>query len=367
MDLHEIIKQSKLLKPKSQQKMGENLFHLIDQIESSVILEGPYRLVLDSNIIMRLESYRQGVISEGLLSILLAFMLIKRLPYRFDMVVRPTVFYEYLRQKNLTSSHEHWRKFKELKDLVEEELGSKLFFDGIETYQGAEHYLNLIQSDSDKITTTLRSYQQKNWKFNFIQQAGCGFTGMLSSDARFVLIPPAFAAEALYVPMSLDYFDERKSSRFFIEYIEKNLIECERNDKEFIAKYNSKEEFLFTRILKLSPKGNLVGLADLDIYSTCNINNQFSDQSHSRYAPASAALTIDRNLALALRRSTSHHITSGEIVGGPDNADDFDAKMDAFKEEHKRIRESEKRHRIACEATKAFMEELLANEAFEAW
>lgn len=367
MDLQEIIKQSKLLKPKSHQKMVENLFHLIDQIESSVILEGPYRLVLDSNIIMRLESYRQGVISEGLLSILLAFMLIKRLPYRFDMVVRPTVFYEYLRQKNLTSSHEHWRKFKELKYLVEEELGAKLFFDGIETFQGAEHYLKLIQDDSDKISNTLRSYQQKNWQFNFVQRAGCGFAGMLSSDPRFILVPPAFAAEALYSPLGLGYFDERRASRFFVEYIEKNLIECERNDKEFMAKYNSKNEFLFTRILKLAPKGSLVGLADLDIYTTCNINNQFSDQSHSRYAPASAALTIDRNLALALRRSTSHHITSGEIVGGPDNEDDIDAKMDAFQEEYKRMRESEKRHRIAWETSKIFMEELLANEAFKGY
>lgn len=100
MDLQEIVKQSKLLKPKSQQKMDENLLHLLDQIESSVILEGPYRLDLGSNIIMRLDSYRKGVISEGLLSILLAFMLIRRLPCRFYMVVRPTVFCEYLRQKS---------------------------------------------------------------------------------------------------------------------------------------------------------------------------------------------------------------------------------------------------------------------------
>ncbi len=107
-----------------------------------------------------------------------------------------------------------------------------------------------------------------------------------------------------------------------------------------------------------------MGLADLDIYTTCNINNQFSEQSHSRYAPASAALTIDENLAKALRKSTSHHITSGEIVCGPDSADDIDAKMEAFTEEYKRIRESEKRQLIAWKTSKAFIEELLANGAF---
>lgn len=151
MEIQEIAIQFKALKQKSKDTFTQNLLSLFNQIESAVILEGPYRLVLDSNIIMRLESYRQGNVSEGLLSILLAFKLIKKLPFHFDLVVRPTVFYEYLRQKNLKSTHEHWIKFKELKNLIEEELGSKLFFDGIETYQGAEQYLQLIQSDAEKI------------------------------------------------------------------------------------------------------------------------------------------------------------------------------------------------------------------------
>lgn len=174
----------------------------------------------------------------------------------------------------------------------------------------------MIQSDTDKIVKALKLYPDKNWQFNFIQQAGRGFAGMLLSDPRFMLVPPAFAAEALYSPLGLEYFDERKASRFFIEYIEKNHIECEHNDQEIIAKYSDKKDFLFTKILKLTTKESLVGLADLDIYTTCNVHNQFSDQSHSRYAPASAGLTIDKNPALALRGSTSHHITSGEIVCG---------------------------------------------------
>lgn len=365
MNLQEIITQIRLLKPKSQRKVSENLFYLAEQLESSVILEGPYRLVLDSNIIMRLESYREGEISEGLLSVLLIFILIRKMPYRFDMVVRPSVFYEYLRQKNVASSHEHWRKFKELKSLVEDQLGSKLFFDEVETYQGAEFQLQLIQKDAYKISKTLRSYQQRDWKFSFFQQVGCGFAGFPSSDARFILVPPAFAAEGLYEPLGLEYFDERKVSRFFIEYIEKYLIECGSNDKEIIRKYGGNKEFLFTQILKLTAKGNLKGLADLDIYATCNVNSQFSNQSHSRYAPASTGLTIDRNLAIALSRSTSHHITTGELIGGPDNMNDNDAKIDAFKDEHRRLQESEQRYRTAWEISKSFIEELLANAAFK--
>lgn len=141
MELEEIAIRFKALKQKSKNAFIQNILSLFNQIESAVILEGPYRLVLDSNIIMRLESYRQGNVSEGLLSILLAFKLIKKLPFHFDLVVRPTVFYEYLRQKNLKSTHEHWVKFKELRNMIEEELGSKLFFDGIETYGGGRTIL----------------------------------------------------------------------------------------------------------------------------------------------------------------------------------------------------------------------------------
>lgn len=77
MKIEEISIQFKAPNPKSKITFTKNLISLLDQIESALILEGPYRLVLDSNIIMRLESYRQGNISEGLLSILLTFKLIK--------------------------------------------------------------------------------------------------------------------------------------------------------------------------------------------------------------------------------------------------------------------------------------------------
>ncbi|MCZ3384921.1 hypothetical protein O3S68_21815 [Kosakonia sp. SOY2] len=364
MEIEEISIRFKALKQKSKNTFFQNLLSLFNQIESALILEGPYRLVLDSNIILRLESYRQGNVSEGLLSILLAFKLIKKLPFHFDLVVRPTVFYEYLRQKNLKNTHEHWIKFKELKNLIEEELGAKLFFDGIETYPGAEHFLQLIQNDAKKIKKTLIAYQNENWHINFIQRAGSGVAGFPITGTGYILVPPAFAADALFYPLGLEYFDETKSSRFFTQYIHKYIIECKSNDRDVINKYNNEKDFLFTQILKLTSKGNLMGLADLDIYTNCNIQSQFSNQSHSRYAPASAALTIDGKLARALRNSNSHHITSGGMICGPENENDNNAKMEAFIEEHKRMRESEERHRIAIEASREFIKELLLSGAF---
>ncbi|EIK4078787.1 hypothetical protein LJF10_002481 [Salmonella enterica] len=52
------------------------------------------------------------------------------------------------------------------------------------------------------------------------------------------------------------------------------------------------------------------------------------------------------------------------MVCGPENEDDNNAKMEAFIEEHKRMQESEKRYRIAIEASRDFVKELLSSGNF---
>lgn len=64
------------------------------------------------------------------------------------------------------------------------------------------------------------TYQNKNWKVNFIQRVGSGVPGFLLTGTEYILIPPAFVAESLFSPLGLEYFDEIKSSRFlFSTYI----------------------------------------------------------------------------------------------------------------------------------------------------
>ncbi|AZD05457.1 hypothetical protein C4K26_0016 [Pseudomonas chlororaphis] len=365
MNIDEIIKHSKNLTPKSRRRFIENSLTLINQIEFSVILRGPYRLVLDSNIIMRLEDYRLGKINEGVLSILLVFILIKRLPHHIDLVIRPSVFYEYLRLSNVSSSRQHWEKFKELKSITEDELGSVLFFDGIETYSGAEYYLNLLQSDAKKITKTLRSYEQQDWRFNFFQPPGCGFAGIPANNGEFIIVPPVFAAQGLYKDIGLEYFDERRTSRFFMEHIEKNISECKLNNQQVVERYGGDRKFLLTKVLKLTTKGNLEGLADLDILSMCNVQTQFITQSHGRYSPASIGLSIDTNLATALRFYSSITRTSPQWGGSEQNMEDNMAEMEAFFHDEIRVKEGEGRLRQAMEYSQELLQELASKMGVE--
>jgi len=363
MEISKIADEIKRLKPKAHERFAENLIMLISQIERSVMLRGPYRLVVDSNILMRLESYRSGNITEGLLSILLAFALIKRLPFHIDVVVRPVVFYEFLRLKNVTSTREHWERFKELKAIIENELEIILFFDGIETYAGAEYYGNLIASDANKIANALRSYQDRDWRFDFIRKAG-DFDGAWLGNG-LIEVPPFLAAKGLYTELGLEYFNEGRASIFFVDHIEKHLTECPQNNKEIIKKYATDKIFLLTKILKLSPKGVLVGLADIDILTLCNIQSQFNDQALGRYVPASIGMSIDENLSKALHYFSSIHLSSLQMRGGEANVSDNFAIMEAFIHEQNRIKEGEERGKIAQQLIENFIDKIHSHGIFQ--
>lgn len=363
MDISKITEEVRKLKPKAQKQFVENLLNLLEQVTRSLVLRGPYRLTIDSNILMRVESYRSGTITEGFLSVLLAFNFIKRLPFHIDVVVRPVVFHEFLRLKKVASTREHWEKFKELKSLIEDEFQVTLFFDGIETYAGAEYYGKLIERDAAKIAETLRSYQERDWKFDFVREPG-GFDGMLLNGG-LIEIPPFLAARGLYTRLDLKYFDEQKASRFFIDHIERHLIECPHNDKKIINKYSKDEPSILTKVLKLSSKGNLVGLADIDILTLCNVQSQFNEQAQGRYFPASIGMSIDENLSKALSFFSSIQLSSSQMIGGQSNIEDNLAKMEAFAHDQKRINEGELREQRAMKIAREFIDEIKSQGIFD--
>lgn len=356
MDIEKVSKELSKLNKNSQKQFFKNLYMLLSQLTVSSSLRGPYRLVLDSNIIMRLESYRNGKITEGLLAVFVFFLFLKKSNFQCDIVIRPTVFYEFIRQKKPDSIKEHWSEFKGLRDTIQEELSLPPFFDGIETFQGAQYYLDKIQHDVKLISEELRGYQERDWKFDFIRQ-GSGFTGV-PLNGNWIEVPPFFAAQGLYKKLGLKYFNEEKASRFFIEHISKHLSECKENDQRVIEKYRSKGEYQLTKVLKLTDKGSLFGIADVDLLTLCGVGSQFDYQAHGRYYPASIGLSIDSNLSKALDFFSSMQVTSGEMLGGSSNLDDNYAKLEATEYDEKRIFEGEKRRKKLLMKQQEFFKEV---------
>jgi hypothetical protein len=116
------------LNKKSQKRFFSNVLMLFTQFTRALSLRGPYRLVLDSNIIMRLESYRNSNVTEGVLAVFVFFEFLKQSGFKCDIVILPSVFYEFVRQKNFHSVKQHWDDFKHLRDTINNELGRTPFF-----------------------------------------------------------------------------------------------------------------------------------------------------------------------------------------------------------------------------------------------
>ncbi|OHY90170.1 hypothetical protein BI375_07945 [Vibrio rotiferianus] len=357
MEIIDIAQNLSKLKKKQQKRFFENLYILFSQLISSSVLRGPYRLVLDSNIIMRLESYRKGNITEGVLSTLLFFHYLRRTDLSVDIVVRPSVFYEYCRQKKLLTTKQHWDAFKELRDLIQQELSVIAFFDGIETFEGAEYYMNLIEHDVEVIKNELQNYESRDWKFDFIRPHRTGFDGVVMND-YLMEVPPFFAAQGLYQPLNLKYYNEASASRFLIEHMHKHICECKSNNQEIIDKYKNDDDFIMTKVLKLTAKGNLEGIADVDLLSDCNIQSQFKLQARGRYFPASIGLSIDSNLSKVLTRFSGIHLDSGQMGGG-ENWEDSSAKFEAFFHDKSRVDEGDERMKKLLAVQQEFLLEVL--------
>lgn len=343
MDVEKVAKEVKGLRKRPLQRFYKNLNMLFYQFSGSMCLRGPYRLVVDSNIVMRLESYRNGRVTEGVLAVFLFFEFLKRSGINVDVVIRPSVFYEFSRKKKFNSVKQHWDEFKSLRDTIESELSLTPFFDGIETFQGAVYYLENINHDVELISNEFYSYQKRDWRFDFHRPQG-GYTGTVT-NIGYVEVPPFYAAEGLYQELGLKYFDENRVKRFLVEHMWKYICEYPGNDKNVIEKYRGENDFSLTKILKLTAKGNLSGVADVDILTLCNVHTQFSLQAHGRYYPASIGLSIDSNLSDALYRFSQIHLSSDGLIGGIDNQEDNDAKMEAFIHDQRRLQEGDERTR----------------------
>ena len=357
MDIIEIAKNLSKLKTKQQERFFENITILFSQLIESSVLRGPYRLILDSNIIMRLESYKKGNTSEGVLSTLFFFHYLKRTNLNVDIVVRPSVFYEYCRQQKFNSTKQHWDTFKELRDLIQNELSVVAFFDGIETFDSAEYYMSLIEHDVDLLKKALWSYQEQDWRFDFIRPHNAGYAGTVINDF-LIEVPPFMAAQGIYKPLGFKYYNESSASRFLVDHIHKHLCDCRHNDQELIEKYKNDDDFIMTKVLRLTAKGNLEGIADVDLLSDCNIQTQFQRQSQGRYYPASIGLSIDTNLSKVLNKFSGIHLHSGHLGGG-EKAEDSSAKLEAFWQDKNRVYEGESRQRELIKVYQEFMSEAL--------
>ncbi|MBL0657304.1 hypothetical protein [Aeromonas dhakensis] len=283
--------------------------------EDAMSLKGPYRFVLDSNIIMRLEDYERECFQEGLLSIMLFFDYYKQQSqFKADLIVTPVVFYEFFRLQNVSNLKEYWGKFQSIRGLIERSLGTDVLFDNLDSFEKTEHYINCIEHDSNLIKERLLEIKDSEFDYDFIRSPG-GVMGALRQDGM-IEVAPILAADHLYKDLNTQYFHPYYVALFLKDHMAHKLSTNSVNNLDVAKEYDN--EYLLREVVHLDRKGRVKGLADIELLWKGNIRSQFNSQSRGNYHPVSIPLTVDTNLFLSLKKMSGYGVVGDQIVGGED-------------------------------------------------
>lgn len=327
----------------SNEKKGRFLVNfkiLLELAQDAMALRGPYRFVLDSNIIMRLEDFEKENFQEGLLATMLFFDFYKKQSqFKADLIVTPVVFYEFFRLQNVSNLKEYWARFQSIRSLIEDNLGAEVLFENLDSFENTEHYINCIEHDSDLIKERLLEIENDDFRYDFIRPPG-GVMGAVRKDG-LIEVAPISAADHLYEEINTHYFHPHYVGLCLKDHMAHKLSTNPDNNLDIAKKYD--DDYLLREVVHLDKKGRVKGLADIELLWKGNVRGQFNSQSRGNYHPASIPLTVDTNLFLSLKEMSGYGVASDQIIGGEDPAimkakmessfDDANRRMDRAKEQ----------------------------------
>lgn len=352
MDVNDISTHFKSLSYEKKGRLLVNFEILMELAKDAMALRGPYRFVLDSNIIMRLEDFEKESFQEGLLSIMLFFDFYnQQSKFEADLIVTPVVFYEFFRLQNVSSLKEYWNKFQSIRSLIEDNLGTEALFEKLDSFESAEHYINCIEHDAGLIKERLQFIKDEEFRYDFIRPSG-GVMGALRHDGM-IEVAPISAADHLYEDLDTHYFHPNYVSMFLKDHMAYKLSTNKDNNLEIAKKYD--DEYLLREVVHLDNKDRVKGLADIELLWKGNVRGQFNAQSKGNYHPASIPLTVDTNLFFSLKKMSGYGVASDQIIGGEDPAN-MKAKMDSsFDDANRRMTRAREQQIEFVKASKDYL------------
>lgn len=265
--------------------------HLRNLFSSIINLDGPYNIVLDNNVFKRLDELHSGEFNELILTLLTFFDWYKKqTDFSGRILIFPTVFYEYNRKTNFENLETYWKKFKEITYVFEENIGCKLYsVPYITEFNSAKELIKQMQHDEEIITSEIKricnhTYSQKEIEKLLIE------IGYTPEDFKSIILN---SLVSLYLnEIDTKYLSKNLVYHVLAEYIVFNL----QNNKEIKRSFNNFDKHLRLKKIVTVKNDKLKGIADLELFVTCNLKMQYDLQKHgSNYYPY-IPLTFDNNL-----------------------------------------------------------------------
>lgn len=374
MELAEIVDRAKQLPADEWPSFFGNLKTLLFQFRNGVALRDPYRLLLDTSILIRLESYGHKQTDTRLLSVLAFFNYLEHFSsFKGDPLVTPAIFYEYSRKQGASNLNEHWTMSRDLKTSVKEALGREPLFEGTETYETAAPCIDALQYDEQSIAEYLRSLPEQEWSDQLSrladtsqQQVPEGILSIGRSDGTS-RTSPFFVAQNLYLDAEsfcgqpvLHYLSPSGVAHFLISHIAWHISKSitEHPVVWIDRTLGNEEDYAPSKILYFDfDLGKLKGLGDVELLSVGNVQRQFKIQQSGRYHPASIPLALDGDLDKELWNMAGFGVESGNLGGGQD-PETRQTNIERYLEGHEKMDDAECRIETCRQEQKAFTEEL---------
>lgn len=284
--------------------------NFINAFSASAQIGNKTTIVLDSNILMSIRDRKDHKCYLPIATAAFVFFDFLKTNYNVKIAIVPTIFYEYIKKKMITSRFEYEKNiYSLLSDL--KYIGLPVALVGVDDFKSAKCVLKKIEHDEKQIKKALSYISSRDWKTEIKQ-------------GSWIRIPQSIAFES--VPkINLKYFSKGYVRHVLSCNIEKRIIESNNYDKNIKKFRLNRTVRPFYKILNNDEKSSLKGHGDLELFSICDLKSQFAEG----YEETIFALTIDKDLCDVLNERAT--INASVCLNlGAENFDKNTVKFENF-------------------------------------
>lgn len=326
---------------KEKKEFTESFSELHSLLKGYLVSSNRFSIILDTNVI-------QDILSSGIdrlreiryiATSSILYFLEDYAGATISLCITPAVLYELNNQEPISNNCQYKRAIS-----IVEEVAIKL---GITT--------NILRFRSDKELKELTKFLDKDSQSikKVVEQLGSqSWTMNFNKDNGFTSIPVA-VAEDLIPEVKLYYLKPFYVKWALMNFVEKRMFE--QNKKQSKARsMMSKDKDGISKLFKIKSKGDLMGLADIELLSMADLVSQNSNNSIA----ITSAITYDKDLLKALRRRLGSIHNGGKFEYGKDSPEDA-AQLFAYQMKKSQLRSefTAARDEFYMEATKKFLNE----------